>query len=175
MTAVARLLGYACAAHAVACSGAFAQTTTPGPGNNTATVTATANVVGSVELIVIKNMDFEVSHLSPVDFSIDPQRDSLAGHMKIIGASNSFVKVTYEVETVLRHEESASKLRFAYNISGGESKIQKESVLLVQDNQVQLSDKGEYYLWVGGSLSGIKDIMPGSYETELTIELEYIL
>jgi hypothetical protein len=172
MNASVRISWCVCAACVLAGPAAHAQTGGTGP--DRATITATANIVGTIELIVIKNMDFEVSRLSPVDFSIDPQRDSLAGHMKFVGTPNSLVRVTYELETVLSHEGSASKLRFTYNISGGGSRIQKESVLLVRDNQVMLSDKGEYYLWVGGSLSGIENIVPGNYEAEFMIKLEHI-
>ncbi|MBN2189141.1 MAG: hypothetical protein JW699_06785, partial [Chitinispirillaceae bacterium] len=136
MTVTTKNLACVLATGLLAAGAAHAQTSAPDPGR--ATITATANIVGSIELIVIKDIDFEVGHLSPADFSIDPQRDSLAGHMKITGAPNSLVRVTYELETVLSHEGGGSKLRFAYTISGGRSKTQKESTLLVQDNQVRL-------------------------------------
>jgi hypothetical protein len=42
------------------------------------------------------------------------------------------------------------------------------------NNQIRLSDKGVYYLWVGGRLSGVENIMPGNYDMELTLDLEYI-
>jgi hypothetical protein len=140
-----------------------------------ATITACANVVGNVDLIVMKNMDFEISDLSPADLTVDPQRDSLAGQMKIVGSPNSLARVTYERESVLRHEGSESQLCFAYNLSGGPSDVQSKSTILAKNNQIRLSDQGAYYLWVGGGLSGMENIVPGNYVTELTIELEYIL
>jgi len=140
-----------------------------------ATITASANVVGNVDLIVLKDMDFEISTLSPADLTVNPQSDPRAGQMKIVGIPNSLVRVTYVRESVLRHEKGGSQVHFTYNLSGGVSDVQRKSVLLAQNNQFRLSDKGAYYLWVGGGLSCMENIVPGNYVTELTIELEYIL
>jgi hypothetical protein len=139
-----------------------------------ATITASATVVGNVDLIIMKNMDFELSSLSPTDLILNPQSDSRAGHMKIVGSPNSIVRVTFERQSILRHEAGGSQLYFAYNLSGGSDVIQSQSTLLTQNNQISLSDAGVYYLWVGGTLSGIENLQPGSYYMELTIELEYI-
>ena len=143
-------------------------------GQAIATITASATVVGNVDLIIMKDMDFELSSLTPADLAVNPQNDLRAGQMKIIGSPNSLVRVTYERQSILRHEAGGSQLYFAYNLSGGPDLIQRESILLSQNNQIQLSDQGVYYLWVGGRLSGIENIVPGNYYMELSIELEYI-
>lgn len=139
-----------------------------------AMITASATVVGNVDLIIMRNMDFELSSLSPTELTLNPQSDARAGQMKIVGSPNSVVRVTYERQSILRHEAGGSQLFFAYNLSGGPDLIQSKSSLLTQDTQVRLSDQGAYYLWVGGRLSGIENILPGNYSMELTIELEYV-
>ncbi|MGA3245286.1 MAG: hypothetical protein ABSE41_11760 [Bacteroidota bacterium] len=156
-------------------TGSFAQAQSGRSNRAVATITASATVVGNVDLIVMKDMDYELSSLSPADLTVNPQNDSRAGQMKIIGSPNSLVRVTFERQSILRHESGGSQLYFAYNLSGGPDLIQRESILLTQNNQIRLSDQGVYYLWVGGRLSGIENIVPGNYYMELSIELEYIL
>ncbi len=138
-----------------------------------ATVTATANVVGNVDLIVMNDLEFEIASLSPNELTVDPQSNPNSGEIKIVGTPNSLVRVTYEKESILHHEGSESQLYFTYNLSGGPSVVQSQSILLTQNNQVRLSDQGVYYLWVGGRLSGIENIVPGNYDMELTLEVEY--
>ena len=140
-----------------------------------ATITATANVVGNVDLIVMKDMEFEIASLSPTELTVDPQSNPNSGEIKVVGTPNSLVRVTYKKESILHHEESASQLYFTYNLSGGPSVVQSQSILLTQNNQIRLSDEGVYYIWVGGRLSGIENIVPGNYDMELTLALEYIL
>lgn len=141
-----------------------------------ATITATANVVGgNVDLVVMKDMEIEIASLSPTELTLDPQRNPQSGEIKIVGNPNSMVRVTYERESILRHEGGSSQLFFTYNLSGGTSVVQSQSILLTQNNQIRLSNEGTYYVWVGGRLSGIENIVPGNYDMELTVELEYIL
>jgi hypothetical protein len=143
-------------------------------GQVVAKITASANVVGNVDLIVMKDLEFEVGTLSPTDLIVDPQSDSHSGQIKIVGYPNSLVRITNEKQSILRHENGQSQLFFTYNVSGSTDNIQKESILLTQ-NEVKLNDGGVYYLWVGGQLSGLEDIMPGNYTMELKIDVEYIL
>ena len=180
-----RLVKYLFAATVLVASSMVAQPVPPRPVPTTpkvtgtgsqaeATMTVSATVVGNVDLIIIRNMDYELTGLSPRDITLDPQSDSRAGMMKIVGTANSIVRVTYERETVLRHEGEASPLYFLYNVSGGPSIVQSESSLLTQNNQVKLSDQGIYYLWVGGRISNVENIIAGNYDMELTVELEYV-
>jgi hypothetical protein len=139
-----------------------------------ATITASANVLGNVDLIVMKDLEFDINSLSANDLIVNPQNNPYSGEIKIVGNPNSVVRVTYERQAILRHENGASQLYFTYNFSGGPSVIQSESNLLTQNNQIQLSDQGVYYLWVGGRLTGIENITPGNYDMQLSLELEYI-
>ena len=140
-----------------------------------AKITASANVVGNVDLVVMKDLEFEVGSLSTADIIVDPQSDSHSGHIKIVGSPNSLVRITNEKQSILQHENGQSQLYFTYNVSGNIDNVQQKSVLLTQNNEVRLSDGGLYYLWVGGWLSGLENIMPGNYTMELKIDVEYIL
>jgi len=148
-----------------------AQTT----GRMITTITATANVIGNVDLIVMKDLEFEVGSLTPTDLLVDPQKDAHAGHIKIIGSPKSLVRVTNEKQSILQHENGRSQLYFTYSLSGSIDNTQRKSVLLTQNNEVRLSDEGVYYLWLGGQLSGLENIMPGNYSMEVKIDIEYIL
>jgi hypothetical protein len=141
----------------------------------TAKITATANVIGNVDLIVMKDLEFEVSNLSSTDLIVDPQRDAHSGQIKIVGYPNSLVRVTNEKQTILKHENGQSQLYVTYNVSGSTDNVQVKSILLTQNNEVKLSDGGVYYLWVGGQVSGLENIIPGNYTMELKIDVEYIL
>jgi hypothetical protein len=140
-----------------------------------AKITATATVVGNVDLIVLKDLEFDVGSISPTDLIVDPQKNSHAGQIKIVGSPNSTVRVTNEKQAVLQHESGQSQLYFTYNISGSTDNVQGKSILLINNNQVKLSESGIYYLWVGGLLSGLENIMPGNYTMELKIDVEYLL
>ena len=61
-----------------------------------ATITTTANVVGNVDLIVMKDLEFEIGSLSATELNVDPQSDAHSGEIKIVGNPNSLVRVTNE-------------------------------------------------------------------------------
>jgi hypothetical protein len=168
-----RVLGYLLAIGLLTGSVAFAQL---GSTNKVvATVTATANVIGNVDLIVMKDLEIEIGSLSPTELIVNPQEDPRCGEIKIIGSPNSLVRVTTEKQSMIRHENGQSRLYFTYNIAGDTLDIQPESVPLTQNNEVRLSGQGVYYMWLGGELSGLEDIMPGDYTMDLTIDVEYVL
>ena len=141
----------------------------------TTKITATANVIGNVDLIVMKDLEFEVKSLAPTELVVDPQKDSHSGHIKIVGYPKSKLRVTMEKQSILVHENGQSQLYFTYSLSGNTDNVQQKSVLLTQNNEVHLSEGGVYYLWLGGQLSGLENIMPGNYSMEVKIDVEYIL
>jgi len=140
-----------------------------------ATITASAVVLGNVDMTVVKDLEFEIDSLSSTALIVNPQNDGHCGEIKIVGNPNSLVRVTNEKQSVLQHESGQSQLYFTYNLSGSTSEVQRGSVLFTQNNEVRLSDRGVYYLWVGGKLSGLENIIPGNYTMELKIDVEYIL
>ena len=141
----------------------------------TTKITTTANVIGNVDLIVMKDLEFVVSSLTPTELIVDPQSDSHSGQIKIVGYPNSLVRITNENQSILLHENGQSQLTFIYNLSGSTGNIQRKSILLTQSNEIKLSDGGVFYLWVGGQVSGLENIIPGNYTMELKIDVEYIL
>jgi len=124
---------------------------------------------------VMKDLEFEVGNLTSTDLIVDPQKDNHSGQIKIVGSPKSLVRVTNEKQSVLQHESGNSQLYFTYNLSGSTDNVQGKSILLTQTNEVKLSEGGVYYLWVGGQLSGLENIIPGNYTMQLKIDVEYIL
>ena len=141
-----------------------------------ATITATATVRGNhADIIVIKHLRFKFANLRQAELAIDPQRDPRSGEIEIVGNSNSLVRLMNSKESILSYEGGRSQVCLTYNLSGNPDEVQTKSVLLTQDNhEIRLSNGGVYYLWVGGKLSGLQNIMPGEYSPELAIELDYI-
>lgn len=139
-----------------------------------AMINASATVVGNLDLVVVRDLVFEISSLSPSNLVVDPQKNPDAGEIQIVGSPNSLVRLTFETQSILRHESGQSILYFTNNLSGNSSETQGQSVLITHDNQVRLNDQGIYYLWVGGRLTGVEDIMPGQYNMDFTMQLDYI-
>ena len=139
-----------------------------------ATINATARVEGNLDLIVLKDLEFELSTLTPSELTIDPQKSPSSGEIKIIGTPNALIRLTYETQSILRHQNQQSILYFTNNLSGNISELQRESVIIKHENQIRLDDHGVYYIWVGGNLSGVQDIVPGQYIMDFALQLEYM-
>lgn len=61
-----------------------------------------------------------------------------------------------------------------YEISGNSIENQSTSELLDTENRsIQFSLEGRYYFWIGGRIN-ITNAVPGNYEGDFTIEIDYI-
>ncbi len=165
-------LGLVLALSVLAVSLAFSQSR--GNGYAVATITATARVEGNLDLIVLKDLEFEVGSLAPSQLMLEPQTNPSCGEIKIVGTPNALIHLSYETQSILRHENSQSILYFTNNLSGNASELQRESVLIRHENQVRLNDRGVYYLWVGGRLTGVENVVPGQYVMDFTLQLDYV-
>lgn len=138
------------------------------------TINATASVVNNLEMVVVKDLEFQINDLAASELVVDPQRSPDAAEIRILGSPNSLVRLTYETRSVLQHEGGGSQLFFTNNLSGNSSDIQRQSILITRSNQIRLNGQGLYYVWIGGQLTGIENISPGQYNMDLTIQLEYV-
>ncbi len=145
-----------------------------GDGHAVATITASATVEGNLDLIVLKDLEFEVGSLAPANLMLDPQTNPSCGEIKIVGTPNSLIHLSYETQSSLRHENSQSMRYFTNNLSGNPSDLQQESVLIRHENQIRLNQNGVYYLWVGGRLTGVENVVPGQYVMDFSLQLDYV-
>ena len=142
-------------------------------------ITASATVVGNaIELLTISEMSLiQASQLQQDEDGavyINPVFDPEAGIMKAIGQPNAQIRVSYIADREVFRREGSGSLMFHYEVSGLPSDNQRESELLIdQERELRFNAGGEYFFWIGGRID-LQDALPGSYEGEFTIEIEYI-
>lgn len=139
------------------------------------TISVSANVMGgTVEMITIQTMDFENIDRDDTVVRIDPIFSDRAGKMIARGTPNSEFRVDYLRQRELTNLEGEGFLYFNYEVAGSRLDDQETAELFDQDiRDLQFNDDGEFYMWIGGSVD-LGDVVPGSYQGEFTIEIEYI-
>ncbi len=162
---------YMIAISVATCSMAYAQIN-----NNkvNATLTATANVIGNVDLIIIRDMVVEIVDSTQTELTVDPQSDPRCGEFKIIGSPNSLVRVATDKRSVIRNKTGQSQVYFAGRMAGGTLDIQSQSDLIAPGDEVKLNGEGGFYIWIGGEFTGLEGILSGNYTMALTIAVEYV-
>lgn len=145
-------------------------------GQNSISITASATVVeaSGIELITLKDITVDESFARDGILEILPLTSDKAGKMLIKGKSNSSIRLSYLNQLALLNSTGDGSIIFNYVVTGNKTDNQNASQLLDQiERVVQFNEKGEYYLWLGGTVNLI-NAKPGSYDGEFTIEIEYI-
>ncbi len=146
-------------------------------GNNVS-ITASATVVASadIELETISHMGIlEAQRLQEGDeIYINPVFDAEAGILRASGRPNAEIRVSYLTEMEVTRREGPGTLFFRYEVSGFPGDSQRESELIEEiERELRFNQEGVYYFWVGGRVD-LSDALPGNYDGEFTIEIEYI-
>lgn len=148
--------------------------------NNRATsisITASAEVLSAdIELITISDMGLlEARRLQDGDeIYINPVFDPEAGIMLASGQPGAQIRVSYLAEMEVSRREGPGTLFFVYEVSGFPGNNQRESELLnVIERELRFNENGEFYFWIGGRVD-LSNAIPGNYDGEFTIEIEYI-
>lgn len=137
-------------------------------------IEVTANVIESIELTTLQNMQFDDIQPGQEELSISPILDPNAGRMVAKGIPDARIRLSYLKEWTLTNDRDNSTLTFYYQLSGNDLENQSNSELLQANNRnLQFNSEGEYFIWIGGSVN-ISNAQPGNYEGEFTIEIEYI-
>jgi len=141
---------------------------------NSMSVNVTATVMNDIELTTIRNMQFGAVQPGQRNLSIDPVLDPEAGKMIATGIPNSMVRVSFIREWELTNDQNNQTLTFSYQVAGNSEDNQNTAELLRTDNRgLTFNEDGEYYFWIGGSVT-VTNAVPGNYEGEFTIEIEYM-
>ncbi|WP_445665816.1 DUF4402 domain-containing protein [Fodinibius sp. AD559] len=136
-------------------------------------IAASAQVVESIEMVTVRDMDFSSVRPSQQAISIDPLSDSNTGKMIALGNADSQIRVSFVRGRTLTHA-SGSTLTFTYEIAGNDEDDQSSAEILQTDNRdLTLNSNGEYYFWIGGQVN-VENARPGNYNGNFTIEVEYI-
>jgi hypothetical protein len=138
------------------------------------TVNVTATFESSIQIETLSNINF--GRISPgmTEIYINPRQDAEAGVMRITGQPNSLVRVSFIGRRELIRLGGGPQIFFNFEVSSAPVNDQLLSEPLTQENrQVMLSDNGEFYFWIGGSMD-LRDLTHGQYEGEFTLEVDYI-
>lgn len=137
-------------------------------------VIISASVSGSVELISIKSMTLSGTDAQNGIITINPLTSANAGKMIATGSPNLNIRISYLRRRELTRVEGNSTLIFNYNLAGNTLDDQSSATPLDNENRdFEFNDQGRFYIWLGGSVD-ISKALPGSYQGEFTLEIEYI-
>ena len=137
-------------------------------------IRASAQVVESIEMVTVRDMDFSPVQPSRQLISINPLTDTSTGKMIALGNADSQIRVSFIRERTLRHASGTGTLTFTYEIAGNNEDDQSSAEILQTDNRdLTLNSNGEYFFWIGGQIN-VENAKPGNYNGDFTIEVEYI-
>lgn len=136
-------------------------------------ISVNAEVIRSLEMNTIRDINFSPVQPSQQQINIDPQTDSNTGKMVAIGDPNAPIRVSFVPERILTND-NGSTLVFTYSIAGNDRDDQSSAEILQADNRnLSLNNDGIYYFWIGGNVA-VENADPGNYNGDFTIEVEYI-
>lgn len=145
-------------------------------GQNSISIRASATVVEAtgIELITLKDINIDEASAQNGSLEISPLTSERAGKMLVKGKSNSSIRLSYLNQLALVNSSGDGTIVFQYVVSGNRTDNQNASQPLDQiERIVQFNERGEYYLWLGGTVD-LSNATPGSYDGEFTIQIEYI-
>ncbi|MCF7808003.1 MAG: hypothetical protein K9M49_04500 [Candidatus Marinimicrobia bacterium] len=139
----------------------------------TVTARITATVEDYIEMVTLSNID--VGMIIPTEdmLRLDPRSDQGAGLILISGQKNASAQIAFTAHVEMTNFASDIPLNVYYNISGnGENNQSASEIFTTNPMTVNLSSIGTYYLWIGCEFS-LKDLVPGSYDGDFVIEVDY--
>lgn len=141
----------------------------------TLSVRATATVTANLQMLNIQNINLIAPEVRENMILVSPMRSPFAGLFKIIGNPNARIRITFlQRETLRESTEGIGEVKAEYSLSAAFEDLQIQSTLLdVGEANVSLSGKGLLFVWLGANLD-LSLASPGIYQSEFTIELEYI-
>jgi hypothetical protein len=145
-------------------------------GQNSISIRASATVVEAtgIELITLKDITIDEASAQNGSLEISPLTSERAGKMLVKGKINSSIRLSYLNQLALVNTSGDGTIVFQYVVSGNRTDNQNASQPLDQiERIVQFNERGEYYLWLGGTVD-LSNATPGSYDGEFTIQIEYI-
>jgi hypothetical protein len=143
--------------------------------NNSGRSVATANVIESLQLITIRDINLISPTYDSNQLFISPKESPFAGQFQISGSNRTTVRITYlKNEMIEELSGNGGVLELAYVLSGNTEDNQYQSILFGPSGEfdIQIGESGTYFLWVG-AIVNTSNASAGEYLSEFTIELEY--
>jgi len=137
-------------------------------------VNAAATIMNNLEMLTIRNIDL-ISVVKSKNIMINSMKSPFAGLFKITGNPNARIRITFlQRETLVESIKGIGIIEAEYHLSTAFNDLQNQSTLIdIGEANLKLSDKGLLFVFVGTNLD-LSAALPGEYQSEFTIELEYI-
>ncbi len=146
-------------------------------GNPSVVIRASAEVIGGdIDIETISDMGvIDAQRTQGGDeLYINPVFDPEAGIMRASGTPGAQIRVSFLEEMQISRREGGGSIFFVYEISGYPGDNQRESELLTQiEHELRFNTEGEYYFYIGGRVD-LSEALPGNYDGEFTLEIEYM-
>lgn len=141
----------------------------------TLSVRASATVTDNLQMLTIRSLDLINPAILDKKIAVSPITSSFAGMFRISGNPGARVRITFLQNEILTEiNDQLGEVFAEYLVSGALEDFQFQSALLdVGEGNFRLSEKGQFYLWLGANLD-LEQATPGLYLSEFIIELEYI-
>ena len=128
----------------------------------------------TVDLVTLREMNLGNLQPSRGMIEINPIEDFDAGLLRADGSPSTDVRISFLRERELVRVGGSETLMFYYLISTNQLEDQQSSEVLEPDNRdFVFNEDGELFFWIGGYVD-ITGAIPGQYEGEFTIEVEYL-
>lgn len=141
--------------------------------NTELSISITTEVVETIELFTLQNINLGVIQPSQQTVTVDPVTSPNAGIMLATGNPNSILRVSYRDQVELQSSDGNEIIIFKYRVSGSSQYDQSTSEYLEPESKdLSFNESGEYFFWIGGS-TDISNITGGKFEGDFTFEVEY--
>ena len=137
-------------------------------------INVAASVISSVEYLTIQSMRLTKAETQNDVITVSPLTSPNAGKMIAVGTPNKDIRISFQRARELTRIEGGSTLIFNYRLAGNTVDDQSTSELLDDENRsFKFNENGQFFIWIGGSVD-ISTALPGNYQGEFTLEIEYI-
>ena len=139
-------------------------------------IKAQATVIdkSEIELITLKNMDIDLSMARDGKIYVSALHNAQAAVMMVKGRANARFRIKFAPEVYITNRTGNGTLLLKYEMYGYPSDNQGAGEPIDATEKIlQMSNESKYYFWIGGRID-ISNALPGNYDGEFTIEIEYM-
>lgn len=137
-------------------------------------VSASVPDISEIDIIVVNSLAIDETKAVNGKLIVQPHKDAEAGMIRIKGSPLARFSILFMDFMELGNSDGEGNLRFKFNISGFPKDNQQASQYLDPlIRELNFSDTGEYFLWIGGEMN-LTGINPGNYEGIFAFEIEYL-
>lgn len=136
-------------------------------------ITVSAQIQATIDIETRNNINLGRINPGQESVVINPREDPGAGLLRVSGSPGMLFRVSFIEARELISVGGGETLTFFYEVSGAQEENQLLSEPVTRENRdLQMSETGEFFFWVGGRMNLGRDF--GQFEGEFTIEIDFI-